>query len=145
INLIPLGVAKHMSLVEASALLSTYAGAGIIGNLFLGWLADRIGPLNAIIATALCQAVLCVALFQVNGAALLIVAGLLGTGAIPVLMLHSSVFATYFEPANVSRAMGLSYFVKMPITLGAPPFLGYLFDRTGAYELPFAVVAASLV
>lgn len=145
VHLIPLGMEKGVSPVLASALLSTFAASGILGNICLSWAADRFGPLRVLIGTALCQAALTVTLMLLSdGTSLLIVAGLLGIGVVPVVMLHSTTFGTYFGPVDVSRAMGLSYLIKTPLTLGAAPTVGYLFDRSGGYWLPFLCVAGML-
>jgi len=60
-------------------------------------------------------------------------------------MLLGATFSSYFGPVNVSRVLGLSYGLKLPFNLGAAPLAGYLFDRTGSYDLPMLVVGGILL
>lgn len=145
VHSIPFSMGKLMSLREASAMMSVYAGSGIIGNLMMGWVADRIGPLVTLVLTSMLQALLWFGMLQVSGISLFAMAGLLGICAIPLVTLHGAALSELFGAANISRAMGYSYSVKLPFLLVFAPLLGLMFERTGSYDVPFLVTAGTLV
>jgi MFS family permease len=145
VHAIPFSMGRLMSLREASAILSVYAGTGIVGNLLLGWLADRVGPSVTLCMSALCQAFLWFGMLHSSGAALYVIAGLLGICLIPLATLHGAALSELYGAANISRAMGFSYTVKLPFLLGFAPCTALLFEHSGRYDLPFRVTAATLV
>jgi cyanate permease len=145
VHSIPFSMGKLMSLRQASAMLSVYAFSGIFGNLMMGWVADRIGPLVTLVLTSLMQALLWFGMLQFSGISLFAIAGLLGICVIPLVTLHGAALSELFGAANISRAMGFSYSVKLPFLLVFAPLLGLLFERTGSYDLPFLVTAGTLI
>lgn len=145
VHIIPFSMGRLMSLREGSAILSVYAGTGIVGNLLLGWLADRIGPSLTLSASALCQALLWLGMLHSSGAGLYVIAGVLGICLIPLATLHGAALSELFGAANISRAMGFSYTVKLPFLLGFAPSVALMFEHSGSYDLPFRVTAGALV
>jgi len=133
-HLVALGAERQLSPTLASMLLTIYAGAGIPGNFIFGWLADRFTAARTLVGIALGEAMLCYILSRATGLGIFVIAGLLGACAVAVPMIHGAIFSSYFGTTNVSRALGLSYAIKLPLILGATPFAGYLFDRTGSYN-----------
>ena len=145
VHVIPFSMGRLMSLREGSAILSVYAGTGIVGNLLLGWLADRVGPSVTLSMSALCQALLWLGMLHSSGAALYVIAGLLGICLIPLATLHGAALSELYGAANISRAMGFSYTIKLPFLLGSAPSVALLFEHSGGYDLPFRVTAGTLV
>jgi MFS family permease len=145
VHIVPFGMERDMTLQSASGLLSTYAGAGIIGTLLFGTIADRIGPPSALVLTTFCQALLWWGLLHVTGAPLYLLAGLLGICVVPLTTLHGAALSELVGPANISRAMGVSYAIKLPFIFTFAPFVSFLFDRAGGYRVPFLVTSATLV
>jgi fucose permease len=141
VHIVPFGIEQQMSLPAASALLSVYAGAGIVGTLLFGWIADRLGPPAALVISAFCQALLWWGLLQVSGVPLYMVAALLGICVVPLVTLHGAAISQMFRPASVSRAMGFSYSIKLPFIFGFAPAVGWMFDALGHYRVPFLVTA----
>jgi sugar phosphate permease len=136
---------KQMSLPAASAVLSIYSGAGIVGTLLFGWIADRLGPPSALVVSASCQAVLWWCLLQVNGVLLYVVAGFLGICVVPLVTLHGAALSRVFGAAAVGRATGYSYSVKLPLIFAFAPAMGWTFDVFGGYRMPFLLTAGFMV
>jgi len=144
VHIVPFGMERHMALQSASGLLSLYAGAGIGGTLLFGWIADRIGPSAALALSCFCQALLWWGLLQVTGLPLFMMAALMGICVTPATTLHGAALSQLVGPASISRAMGVSYAIKLPFIFTFPPFVGHLFDLSGGYRLPFLLIASIL-
>jgi MFS family permease len=144
VHIVPFGMEQHMSLQTASGLLSLYSGAGIGGTLLFGWIADRIGPPSALVLSTFCQALLWWGLLHVTGPLLFMIAALLGVCVVPLATLHGAALSQLVGPASISRAMGISYALKLPFIFTFPPFVGHLFDLSGRYRLPFLLIAGIL-
>jgi MFS family permease len=144
VHIISFGVEQHMSLQQASLLLSIHAGSGILGTLLFGWFADRAGPAVALATNTLLQALLWWSLLQVSGTAMFVLAAVMGICVVPVTTLHGASLSALFGAANVSRVMGFSYLIKLPFLFASAPLVGLLFDRTGRYQLPFQLTAMIL-
>jgi cyanate permease len=144
VHIVPFGIERQMSLQTAASLLSVYGGAGIIGTLLFGWIADFIGPPAALVLSALCQTLLWYGLLHVTGLPLFLLAGLLGICVVPGPTLHGAALNNLFGPINISSAMGISYAVMLPFILSFAPFVGFLFARAGGYRLPFLLMAGML-
>lgn len=142
VHIVAFGLDKGMPLISASALLSIYAGAGLVGTPLFGWLSDRLGPPNALVLSGGCQAVLWSMVLIVEGPALYLVAAGLGICCTPLVTLHGASLGALFDPATVARAMGYSYLVKLPFIFGFGPGAGALFDMTGEYRIPFLLCSA---
>lgn len=144
VHIVPFGMEREMSLQSASGLLSVYAGSGIIGTLLFGWIADRIGPPSALVLTTFCQAVLWAGVLQVVGLPLFLLSALLGICVVPLTTLHGAALSELVGPANISRAMGISYAIKLPFIFTFAPAAGYLYDLTGGYHSPFLIIVGLL-
>lgn len=145
VHAVPFGVEYGgFSLQEASMLLSIFAGSGIIGALLFGWFADCYGPHRALIVTCIFQAGVWWVMLQATGTPLFILAGVMGVCALPLLTLHGAVLTVLYGAENVSRAMGFSYFLKLPFIFLFAPGLGYIYDKTGSYSTPFIMTSALL-
>jgi MFS family permease len=141
VHIVPFGVEKQMPLAAASGVLSVYAGAGILGTLLFGWIADRAGPAAALIISAGCQAFLWWALVQTDGPALYLAAALLGVCVVPLVTLHGAALSAMFGAASVGRAMGFSYSIKLPFIFVFAPAMGWMFQVLGTYRVSFLATA----
>lgn len=144
VHIVPFGIERAMTLPMASALVSIYAGSGIIGTLLFGWLADRIGPVRALMLSAALQAFLWWGIVQGSGNALYVIAGLLGICAVPQNTLLGAANSALFGSQGV-RAMGICYALKLPFLFGFAPLMAIFFEMSGGYELPFLICAALLL
>lgn len=139
-HLVPLGMARNFSLEGSSLLLSAYAGAGLVGTMVFGWLADRLGARTALIINAGGQIVLWTALmvFDLYGIMLLL-AAMIGICATSILAIHSAAINEIFGPENIAAVFGMSYVPKLLFIFGAAPLAGFLFDLSGSYQLALLV------
>jgi predicted MFS family arabinose efflux permease len=144
VHVVAFGVGRDLALPEASALISAYAAAGILGTLLFGWIADAIGPVRALVLSALLQAMLWSVLLVSPDPFLFLVAAALGVCAVPQNTLHGAAMSAMFGPQAV-KAMGLSFALKLPFLLGAAPLMGLLYEATGDYGAPFLACAGALV
>ncbi|WP_157219360.1 MFS transporter [Flavisphingomonas formosensis] len=142
VHIVPFGTSAGLSLGSATALLSIYAGAGLLGTPLFGWLADRLGPPIALILSGGVQALGWALLLVVKGPALLLVAATLGVCCTPLVTLHGAALTALFGHATVARAMGYSYLCKLPFIFGFGPMAGAMFDATGDYRMPFLLCSA---
>jgi MFS family permease len=145
VHLVPYGVGKGMTLAVASGMLSFYAGAGLIGTPVFGWIIDRIGAPAALVIAALGLATLSLAVIFVDGPALFAVVALAGACCTPITTMHGAALGDLFGRNAVARAMGYSYFIKLPFLVGAAPVIGAVYDATGSYRVPFALCAGAML
>lgn len=144
VHAVAYGTTKALSLQAASAIVSIYAAAGLGGTLIFGWMADRIGPPMALVISAICQAVMWFALLHSSEEMFFPIAAILGLCSMPMMTLHGAAISTLFGAHMTSKAMGLSYFIKVPFVFGFAPFVGLLFDRLGGYDVAFLFCSASM-
>jgi MFS family permease len=133
-----------MNAEGAAALLVGYSTAGIAGALLLGWLADRIGPPAALGIAALIQVGCWLALARAQVHLLVAVSALLGMTGAPLTALHGAAMARMFGAEGASKAMGISYAIKLPFLFGITPAVGIIYVADGNYTAAFVTVAASL-
>lgn len=142
VHIAAFGGSKGLSAVTAAALVSIYAGTGLIGTPLFGWVADRFRPSSALVICSGLQAVLWLMLLMVEGPMLLLIAAGMGVCSTPLIMLHGAALSFYFDATTVSRAMGYSYMFKLPLTFALAPAAGALFEATGEYRVPFLLCSA---
>lgn len=142
---IPIAGEKGISPVAAATLVSMFGAGNLIGAPMFGALADRMGPLPALAINALCQAGLWLLVaWSMSLGGLLTAAALIGLCAGATIALHSAALTLLFGAETYSRAMGLSYFLKVPFLLAVAPAAGHVFDVTGSYSLAELSNAAML-
>ncbi len=146
-HLVALTAERGLSLADATMLLAVSGGAGVVGSLMFGWLADQIGGLRALIVNGLVQAgTWVIFLFDPNMPVLIadaIVMGIVGAGVYAAMVVA---FTDVFDAVNLPRVMGVSgVFVVIPNFL-SPPVAGLLRDMSGSYTMVLiAATAACLV
>ncbi len=145
-NLLPLVLEKDIGAQQGALLLSITAGAGFLGKLASGIIADRVDFRVMLAAIALAVAL---AMFGYADAtafpALVAYSALLGFMQGGVVPLWSLVLAREYGAANMGRSMGLMGLMIMPFTLVAAPLFGWVHDRFGSYDpvlLAYALVVA---
>ena len=131
-------------LPRASLLLSVLGITSMVGAFGFGWLADRIGPLHALIIGAAAQTLLWLGIAVVPGfSALTILAGCLGLctgGTTPAVF---AFIAHRWGHERFSSVQGQMTLMMIPFIFGMPPLIGWLFDRAGNYRFAFTVEAAA--
>lgn len=120
---------------QAAFLMSGYAGAGALGRLASGYLADRV---DKRIASWIVFGVLISAwtgLVLARSYPALFVASLgMGMGVGGIMPLWGALTGACFGRAVFGRAMGLMTPLMLPFNLAGAPIAAYAFDRTGSYS-----------
>lgn len=145
VHIIPFGQSRGLQAAEAAILLSAFSGAGLVGALSLGWLADRIGPPATLAVSAAVQMLCWLGLGHAPTSLFLPLTIVLGAFATPIIPMHSAAMTKMFGFAGVGRAMGWSFAIKMPFLFVVTPALGFMFVTFGSYEIAFVAVAAMLL
>jgi MFS family permease len=117
-HIIPHVTDLGFSSTEAAYVLSIMAGFGVLGKVLFGWLSDRMNKRTALWLATGIQAV---------------------GGMVP---LWGALVGAIFGRETFGRAMGLMGPFMLPIQISGVPFAGYVFDRTGSYDVAFQVLFA---
>ena len=137
---------RGFTLAQAALLLSISGGAGAVGSLSFGFLADRIGGAGALVVNGLAQAGAW-SIFLLNpGMELLMVnAALMGLAGSGVFAMVIVALTQQFGAQNLPRALGLAGAFGIIPTFLCPPLAGLLRDLSGSYEVVlYAVMGACL-
>lgn len=127
-------------------LLAASGAAGLLGSPLFGWIADRLGGLRAMLVNALFQAAaFSILLAPVGEFPLYVDAIVMGACGAGVTAAQGVAFAHLFGPKQYGRVLGLMSLVTIPFVFGLTPMASFLFDRSGGYALPIAVVVMLLV
>lgn len=151
-HIVPIAMEKGLSPHEGALLMSASGGAGVVGGILLGMLADRVGPIRVLAINAMAVSALWFGMAVSDSfVVLLFLCGLIGAclGTTVIGLLAASL-SQLFGPQNLDRAMGYSYLIKLPLIFSAAPITGHLFDVNGAYHAAImlhvvAFAAASLM
>jgi MFS family permease len=124
--------------MQAAWVLSTMAGFGVLGKVLFGWIADRVPKRIAIwIATGL-QGLGVVLILNAEAYSMLLLAGtVFGLGMGGVIPLWGALIGAGFGRQAFGRVMGLMGPVMLPIHILGIPYAGWIYDRTGSYEIAF--------
>lgn len=146
-HLVALVSEQGFTLGQATILLSVSGGAGAVGSLLFGWLADRVGAAGALLVNGLAQAAAWAIFFLHPGIPLLItdaiIMGIAGSGVFAATVVGLS---QLFGSQNMTRTMGLSGFFGIFPNFMSPPLAGLLRQISGSYTLVLlAVIGACLV
>ncbi|WP_340318094.1 MFS transporter [Rhizorhabdus argentea] len=142
VHIVAFGTSQGMSLLAAGGMLSAYGAAGLFGVLLWGRIADWCGPPQTLALTSFLLTLLWLAMLVVPTGGLYVVAAGLGLCATPMLTLHGAALSALIPSNSASRAMGLSYGIKLPFLFVAAPAIAFIFESTGGYTAPFTVIAA---
>ncbi len=142
VHIVAFAMGRGMTLLAAGGMLSAYGAAGLVGVLLWGRIADWRGPPQTLVLTSFLLTLLWLAMILVPTTGLYVVAAGLGLCATPMLTLHGAALSALIPSNSASRAMGLSYGIKLPFLFVAAPAIAFIFESTGGYTAPFAVIAA---
>ncbi|MDX1733749.1 MAG: MFS transporter [Halioglobus sp.] len=140
-------LARGFTLAQAGWFLSFAGMAGLLGKACVAWLGDAGRARAKWLAMALL-------LLQIAGLGLLLRAdsvasvlpamSLLGFGSGAFIPMHPYLNSRYFDARVISHVIGAQMPLFLPFGLFGAPLAGYVFDRTGSYDLVLMVLAAIL-
>jgi MFS family permease len=136
----PYAIETGISASIAAVILSSVAGAMIVGRLGLGALADRIGCKSTMMIGFIVLLVSLLWLTQSRGVwALFIFAMVCGLGLGGISSSGSPLSAEYFGSKSHGSIYGVMAGVCVVLGATGPFMTGYLFDLTGHYQISFIV------
>ena len=133
---------RGYSLQTISLIVSAYIG---IGALFIpvgGYIGDRVPIRRALFAFSALQSVAMVVVVLAHNAPMIyLFAVLLGIGSGGRTPLTTSIRGVYFGRRAFASITGMSQGFMYIFLFAGPLFAGYIFDRTGSYNVPFITLA----
>jgi len=144
-SLTPMGVDKGLSPVMAATLVSMAGTGSVVGMLLVAGIGDRIGRITLLTGAYFLMGVACLGLLAGQGQVSLMAAslglGLTGAG-VPAFY---ALVADRFGANSYGTAQGLMQPLMAVIGAVGMWFAGFIFDRTGGYDLMFQVFFATEV
>ncbi len=123
---------------QAAFILSATAGAGVLGKVIFGWLVDRADPRIAVWCSFGTQLAGLLLLMNAQEYGQLLVAGsVFGLGMGGTVPLQGAITGIAFGRLSFGKVMGLLRPVMVPLHAIGVPFAGWVYDRTGSYDLAF--------
>jgi MFS transporter, OFA family, oxalate/formate antiporter len=134
------------SAVIAATVMSIIASMQLASPLGWGFLAEKIGARYAATLRFVIQGIgLAVAILTSNLFGLYAGFFLYGIGLGGNMVLPDILWADYFGRRSLGRIRGMGLLISQFLAAIGPPFFGFLFDRTGSYNVSFAIFGAVLV
>lgn len=136
------------SVAEAGWFLSLAGMAGLAGKSCIAWLGDSGRQYARWLAMGLLLIQALGLLLLVSATATSDVIGalmLLGFGGGAFLPMHPYLNSRYFDAAIIGQVNGAQMPLFLPFGLVGAPLAGYVFDRTGGYELVLLALAVVMV
>jgi len=132
--------------VQASALvISTYAGAAILGKFTSGWLADHIESRRLLSGITVLMALGLLPMLLVDGTVPIFVsAAIVGFALGGLIPAWATVIAESFGAQSFGRAKGAMSLAVTVLAVIPGPLGGYLHDATGSYHIAFVMLIAVL-
>lgn len=145
-HFVPLVLEQGRNFAEANMLLGLSGGAGLLGSLFFGLLADRFGGGKALIFNALLQTVFwSIFLFQLSMPLLVLDAFAVGACGGGVQAALGVLLVRHYGSARFSRAYGLLTLTSLPFVFALTPLSSVVFEMSGTYEYAIAFIASSFL
>ena len=138
-HIIPHGTDIGFDPMAAALVLSTMAGLGVVGKVLFGWMVDRVPARAAVwVATGL-QAAGVALILNVEAYRWLLLAGaIFGLGMGGLVPLWGALIGSGFGRQAFGSVMGLMTPVMVPVQIFGIPYAGWIYDRTGSYDIAFA-------
>ncbi|MFA5629929.1 MAG: MFS transporter [Porticoccaceae bacterium] len=145
VNLVPLAVESGHTAMAGAYLVSALTASMVVGKIVIGAAADRIESFRLFFAALLlCAIGVCAIAIWPGYFVLMAGSVLLGVGSGGFFPLLGLVIGEHFPRAMFAKVMGLLMPAIYLITIPGAPLAGYLYDRTGSYQIALWVYAAIL-
>ncbi|MBW2623116.1 MAG: MFS transporter [Deltaproteobacteria bacterium] len=132
--------------MQAASVLSLIILASGVAALPTGWLADRIEPRWLIGSCLAGMLITFFVLWKAPNLELLTAAGLIfGMSYGAMLILLPATIGNYFGPEAFPRINGFLVPLASPFMASVPAIAGFTADKTGSYDLVFAVINVMLI
>jgi MFS family permease len=142
LHLAPHATDSGISAASAASIVGVLGGGSIVGKIFLGMLADKIGAKNIyLLSFALMLASLLWLIFMTQAWALYVFAFVFGASYGGLAAAHSMIIAWLFGMKQHGLIFGVLF---NEYTLGCavgPIIAGYIFDRSHSYQVAFMICA----
>ena len=123
---------------RAAFVLSACAGMGVVGKILFGWITDRVDKRLALwLAVGLQASGVALIIGATDYSALLMAGGVFGLGMGGLVPIWGTLVGSAFGRHAFGRVMGLMSPCMLPVMSFGVPFAGYVFDRTGNYDVAF--------
>ncbi len=140
IHMIPHFMDVGLSPSRSSLALSIAAGTGVGGKFVFGYLTDHISKKTAVVLSFVTQIAGTLLLLGAQApAAVYTFAALFGFGMGGVVPLQASVTAEIFGRRAFASVSGLASLFMIPVQAIGAPLGGWIFDRTGSYDLAWGI------
>ena len=132
--------------VVAATVMSVIASMQLASPIAWGILAERIDTRFAAMSRFVVQGIgLGLAIMTDNLFCLYAGFFLYGIGLGGNMVLPDILWANYFGRRSLGKVRGLGLLISQTVAAIGPPFFGFLFDLTGAYDLSFVLFGAALI
>ncbi len=134
---------RGISLQTVSWVLSTYIGVGAAFTLIGGYIGDRV-PIRwpIFVFSSIQSGAIALLLLSDDFVMVFVFAVLLGIGFGGRTSLTTAIRGVYFGRKAFASITGVSMIPMNILLLAAPPFAGYMYDKTDSYMIPMATIAA---
>jgi sugar phosphate permease len=144
ITLVPLAQGSGIDTTRAAGLISVLSAAGLVGNLLLAWIADRVDRMMLLGSLFILVALVNGLLFFSHSYPMFVTcAALLGLTSGIVSPAFFALIADRFGAASFGTANGLMTPILTIVGALCVRLAGEVFDRTGGYDFLFLAFIAS--
>jgi sugar phosphate permease len=136
------------SLPAAASIAGFYAVFQIAMRFALGWVGDMVGRRPMFVVSFVLIGIGLLVFGRLNPAQLWLIPVYyltFATGHATFVVMSQTVVADYFGTRRFATIRGLSHSTAMPLGLIGPVFAGWMFDRTGSYEIAFTVLSSCAI
>jgi MFS family permease len=134
-NMVPFAVSRGFTPKQGALVLTCFSAGSLTSKILYSFFGDRLNPRVGLAIGLSFFTLSSFCLLRAFAYPLLLIGSFLhGMGVGTALPLWTYLTARAFGTGNVGRVFGLMNIVTMPLSLLAPPVLGRIFDRTGAYD-----------
>jgi len=138
---VPFAQEKGVSVQASALLVSSYAGAALVGKFLLGWLGDHFSKRKVFILIQILATVGWLQMVWLDSVAGLVVGAILvGLSIGGLTPLWAALIAHYFGPHAFGRVKGVMTLAMLVCTVAPGPLGGILYDSYGSHATSFALI-----